>query len=41
MELIEVQYINKCMRKKNISVLAFVILISVGYLVAIGALCSI
>lgn len=40
MERIEVQYINEYRKKEGVSGLAFIALTSLGFLVAVGALCT-
>lgn len=41
MERIEVQYVNEYRRKEGIGGLAFIVLTIFGFLVAVGALCSV
>jgi len=40
MERIEVQYVNEYRKKESVGGLAFVVLTSLGFLVAVGALCT-
>lgn len=40
MERIEVQYVNEYRKKESMGGLAFVALTSLGFLVAVGALCA-
>lgn len=41
MERIEVQYVNEYKRKEGMGGLAFIALTTFGFLVAVGALCSV
>lgn len=41
MERIEVQYVNEYGRKESIGGFAFIALTTLGFLVAVGALCSV
>lgn len=41
MERIEVQYVNEYKRKEGMGGLAFITLTTLGFLVAVGALCSV
>ena len=41
MERIEVQYVNEYRKKEGMGGLAFIALITLGFLVAVGALCSV
>ena len=40
MERIEVQYVNEHRKKEGVSGLSFVALTSLGFLIAVGALCA-
>ena len=40
MERIEVQYVNEYKRKEDMGGLAFVVLTSLGFLIAVGAMCA-
>lgn len=40
MERIEVQYVNEYGRKESMGGLAFIALTTLGFLVAVGALCA-
>lgn len=40
MERIEIQYINEYRKKEVVSGLGFVALTSLGFLIAVGALCA-
>ena len=41
MDGIKVQYINEYREKKNTNSLTFIVLVSLGFLVMVGALCSV
>lgn len=40
MERIEIQYVNEYRRKEGIGGVAFVALVSLGFISAVGALCT-